>query len=47
MSKYLNDADYLFNVIAALVKKNGGELVLTKEELSNISKGDLMVYHLM
>ena len=42
MSKYLKDADYLFNVIAALVKKNGGELIITKEELSNISKGDLI-----
>lgn len=42
MSKYLKDADYLFNIIAALVKKNGGELVLTKEEISSVTRGDLI-----
>ncbi len=40
MSKYLKDPDYLFNIIVALVKKNGGEIVLTKEEINSVTKGD-------
>ena len=42
MSQYLNDPEYLFSILTALVKKNGGKIVLTEEELGNISKGDLM-----
>ena len=42
MSQYLSDPEYLFSILTALVKKNGGKIVLTEEELGNISKGDLM-----
>jgi len=42
MSKYLQDPEYLFNIVAALVKKHGGQIILTEEELRNISKGDLV-----
>ena len=33
MSKYMNDPEYLFAVLTAIVKKAGGKLTLTKEEL--------------
>ena len=42
MSQYLKDPDYLFNLLAALVKKNDGELRITKEELNDVSKGDFI-----
>jgi hypothetical protein len=42
MSQYLNDADYLFNILTVIVKKSGGEIKLTKEELNSIAKGDLI-----
>ena len=42
MSQYLNDPEYLFSVLTALVKKNGGIITLTEEELNSISKGDLI-----
>ena len=42
MSKYLQDPEYLFSIITMLVKKNGGKIVLTEEEMKNVSKGDLI-----
>jgi len=42
MSKYLQDPEYLFSIITALVKKNGGQITLSKEEVDNVSKGDLI-----
>ena len=42
MSKYLQDPEYLFSLLTILVKKNGGEIVLTEEEMKNVSKGDLI-----
>ena len=42
MSKYLQDPDYLFSILTILVKKNGGKIVLTEEEIANVSKGDLI-----
>jgi hypothetical protein len=42
MSQYLNDADYLFNILTVIVKKSGGQIKLTKEELNSITKGDLI-----
>ena len=42
MSKYLQDPEYLFSLLTVLVKKNGGEIVLTEEEMKNVSKGDLI-----
>jgi hypothetical protein len=38
----LSDPDFLFSVLTAIVKKSGGEMVITEEELSNISKGDFL-----
>jgi len=42
MSKYLQDPEYLFSIITMLVKKNGGKLVITEDEMRNVSKGDLI-----
>ena len=42
MSQYLNDPEYLFSILTALVKKSGGKIVLTEDELQSISKGDLV-----
>ena len=42
MSKYLQDPEYLFSIITMLVKKNGGKIVLTEEEMKSVSKGDLI-----
>ena len=42
MSKYLQDPEYLFSILTALVKKNGGRITLTEEELNSVSKGDLI-----
>ena len=42
MSKYLQDPEYLFNIVSILVKKNGGKIVLTDEEMKSVSKGDLI-----
>ena len=39
---YLNDPEYLFNILTILVKKNGGQIVLTEEEMRSVSKGDLV-----
>ena len=42
MSKYLQDPEYLFSILTILVKKNGGKIILTDEEIKNVSKGDLI-----
>jgi len=42
MNQYLNDPDYLFSILTALVKKNGGQVTLSKEEMDDVSKGDLI-----
>ena len=42
MSKYLKDPEYLFSIITMLVKKNGGKITLTEEEMKSVSKGDLI-----
>jgi len=42
MNQYLNDPDYLFSILTALVKKNGGKITLSKEEMDDVSKGDLI-----
>tara|TARA_R110000824_G_scaffold58922_1_gene158882 strand:- start:765 stop:1013 length:249 start_codon:yes stop_codon:yes gene_type:complete len=42
MSQYLSDPEYLFSILTALVKKNGGRIELTDEEMKNVSKGDLI-----
>ena len=42
MSKYLQDPEYLFSIVTMLVKKNGGKIVITEDEMKNVSKGDLI-----
>ena len=42
MSKYLQDPEYLFGILTILVKKNGGKIVITEEEMGNVNKGDLI-----
>ena len=42
MSKYLQDPDYLSSILTMLVKKNGGKIVITEEEMKNVSTGDLI-----
>tara|TARA_A100001515_G_scaffold95826_1_gene76881 strand:- start:149 stop:391 length:243 start_codon:yes stop_codon:yes gene_type:complete len=42
MSKYLQDPEYLFGILTMLVKKNGGKIVITEEEMNTVSKGDLI-----
>ena len=42
MSKYLQDPEYLFGILTILVKKNGGKITITEEEMKNVSKGDLI-----
>ena len=42
MSKYLQDPEYLFGILTMLVKKNGGKIVITEEEMSSVTKGDLI-----
>ena len=42
MSKYLQDPEYLFGILTILVKKNGGKITITEEEMQNVSKGDLI-----
>ena len=42
MSEYLSDPEYLFSILTAIVKKNGGKIELTEEEMKAVSKGDLV-----
>ena len=42
MSQYLNDPEYLFSILTIIVKKSGGKITLTEEEMKNVSKGDLI-----
>ena len=41
-NKYMNDPDYLFAVLTAIVKKYGGSITLTKEALTLAQMGDLI-----
>lgn len=38
----MQDPDFLFSVLAMMVKKNGGKIIITEEEMKNVSKGDLI-----
>ena len=42
MGKFLSDPEYLFSIITMLVKKNGCKIVITEEEIKDVSKGDLI-----
>ena len=41
-NKYLNDPEYLFSILTMLVKKNGGKIIITEDEMKNVSTGDLI-----
>ena len=41
-NRYMDDPEYLFAVLTAMVKKYGGTITLTKEELNAAKKGDLI-----
>ena len=43
MSKYLQDPDYLFSLLTMLVKKNGGKIVITEEDINHMEKGTVVV----
>ena len=38
----MQDPDFLFSVLAMLVKKNNGKITITEKEMKDISKGDLI-----
>tara|TARA_B100000214_G_C23887810_1_gene590321 strand:- start:815 stop:1045 length:231 start_codon:yes stop_codon:yes gene_type:complete len=38
----MQDPDFLFSVLAMMVKKNGGKITITEEEMKTVSKGDLI-----
>ena len=40
--QYLSDPEYLFSLLAILVKKNGGKLTISEEDMKNVSTGDLI-----
>ena len=40
--KRLDDSQWLFTVLTALVKKNGGELKITEETVLEVSKKDVV-----
>lgn len=42
MSNKLSDPNFLFSILTAIVKKSGGNITITEEELKNISKGDYL-----
>ena len=42
MSKYMQDPDFLFSVLAMIVKKSGGKITISDAEMKDISKGDLI-----
>lgn len=41
-NRYMSDPEYLFAVLTAIVKKHGGSISLTKEELHAAQEGDLI-----
>ena len=38
----MNDPEYLFSIVTMLVKKSGGKITITEEEMKNVTKGDLI-----
>ena len=42
MNQYLNDPEYLFSLLTVLVKKYGGKITVTEEEMKQVTTGDLI-----
>ena len=40
--RLLNDPQYLFVMLTAIVKKYGGEITITKDDLACVTKSDLV-----
>jgi len=40
--KYLEDPEFLFTILAALVKKNDGELHISEAEMDGVTKRDII-----
>lgn len=40
--RLLNDPQYLFVLLTALVKKYGGEVTITKDDLACVTKSDMV-----
>ena len=38
----MQDPDFLFSVLAMLVKRNNGKITITEKEMKDVSKGDLI-----
>ena len=38
----MQDPDFLFSVLAMIVKKSGGKITISDAEMKDISKGDLI-----
>ena len=38
----MKDPEYLFSILAAIVKKSGGFLRLTEEEIKSVTKNDII-----
>ena len=38
----MQDPDFLFSVLAMIVKKSGGKIIISDAEMKDISKGDLI-----
>ena len=41
-NKYLDDPEYLFALLTAIVKREGGELTISEEVIEQVTKNDLM-----
>ena len=42
MKKTLQNSEYALTLLTACIKKNGGEIKLTEEELTTVTKTDLV-----
>jgi len=42
MTSKLDDKEYLFAMLAAIVKRSGGELRISEEELANLRQSDVI-----
>ena len=41
----LNDEDMLFTLLTALVKKAGGEIKISEDEMDSVTKSDMMLMY--
>tara|TARA_R100001082_G_scaffold103379_3_gene74036 strand:- start:3058 stop:3273 length:216 start_codon:yes stop_codon:yes gene_type:complete len=41
----LSDQQMLFTILTALVKKDGGEIRITEEEMDSVTKSDMMLMY--